>query len=122
MSQLSHPNTARVFLYGQLDDTGTDGVGDRLEGGFGDDVILAERARQWAPAPDGGSAVWVRQTVESVDGEEKRVSNLWLSRFDGSAAVPLTRGSDTVAAPAISPDGTRYGAADRRRDGKALGY
>ncbi len=71
-----------------------------------DDLLLAESASSWALAPDGKLAVWVRTSVEKVDGEEKRVSNLWLTRLADGASWAMTRGNDMVAAPALSPDGT----------------
>ncbi len=70
-----------------------------------DDILLAERASSWAVSPDGSLAAWVRITVEKVGGEEKRVSNLWLSRLADGTSAALTRGQDTVAEPAFSPDG-----------------
>ncbi|MFI5166098.1 MAG: prolyl oligopeptidase family serine peptidase [Thermoanaerobaculales bacterium] len=70
-----------------------------------DDILLAERATGWAVSPDGTLAAWVKSTVEKVDGEEKRVANLWLSHLNDGTALQLTRGQDTVSAPAFSPDG-----------------
>ncbi len=70
-----------------------------------DDVVLAERASSWTVSPDGMLAAWVRATVEKVGGEEKRVSNLWLSRLADGTSFALTRGQDTVSAPEFAPDG-----------------
>ena len=77
-----------------------------------DDVVLAESAREWTLARDGSLAAWVKSTVEKVDGEQKRVANLMLSRLGGQGAgkadaepLPLTRGRDHVSSPAFSPDG-----------------
>lgn len=78
-----------------------------------EDLLLAESVRATAVSRDGRLAVWVKATVVRVEGEEKRVTNLWLSRLTeagGAAgeplpAVELTRGQDTVSAPAFSPDG-----------------
>jgi dipeptidyl aminopeptidase/acylaminoacyl peptidase len=70
-----------------------------------DDILLAESASSWAISPDGTLAVWVRSTVEKVDGEEKRVSNLWLTRLADGTSFPMTRGKDTVSSPAFAPDG-----------------
>lgn len=69
-----------------------------------DDVVETERANGWTVSRDGRLAAWVRSTVETVDGEERRVENLWLTRLDGDSQQ-LTRGKDRAAAPAFSPDG-----------------
>ena len=70
-----------------------------------DDLVSSERAEGLAVSPDGRLAVWVQSTVEKVEDEEKRVSNLWLHRLDAGEPVPLTRGLDRAAKPAFSPDG-----------------
>jgi dipeptidyl aminopeptidase/acylaminoacyl peptidase len=72
-----------------------------------DDIVLAETASGWTISPDGALAAWVRSTVEKVDGNEKRVSNLWLTRLADGVSFAMTRGQDTVAAPAFAPDGAR---------------
>ncbi len=72
-----------------------------------DDVLLAEAGAGWTISPDGSLAAWVRSTVEKVDGAEKRVSNLWVTRLTDGASFAMTRGQDTVAAPAFAPDGAR---------------
>ena len=72
-----------------------------------DDFARQERASEWTFSPDGSLAVWVRSTVEKVDAEEKRVANLWLTGLGEGRSQPLTRGSDTVSDPAVSPDGRR---------------
>ena len=86
-----------------------------------DDILLAERATGWAVAPDGASAAWVKSTVEKVDSEEKRVSNLWLSRLADGTALQLTRGQDTVSAPAFSPDGAHVAFLSTRKAPGAKG-
>ncbi|MDD5562782.1 MAG: prolyl oligopeptidase family serine peptidase [Thermoanaerobaculaceae bacterium] len=72
-----------------------------------DDILLAETASGWTISPDGAVAAWVRSTVEKVDGTEKRVSNLWLTRLTDGTSFAMTRGQDTVSAPAFAPDGAR---------------
>lgn len=80
-----------------------------------DDLVRAESARAWDVASDGSFAVWLRSTVEKVEGEEKRVENLWISRLDsvggdrpegepGRPSRPLTRSRDSISSPALSPD------------------
>ena len=70
-----------------------------------DDLILAESLDAWVVAPDGRSVVWVRSTVEKVDGTETSVSNLWRSRLKEGSPKALTRGRDRISAPKFSPDG-----------------
>ena len=70
-----------------------------------DDVVRAESARELDLSPDGRLAAWVRSTVEDVEGEEKRVSRLWLSREGSPDPLQLTRGGGRVSAPRFSPDG-----------------
>ncbi len=84
-------------------------AGETVRGGEWsvDDVVLEERASEWVLARDGTRAVWVRSEVVGEGKEEQRVSNLWLTRLREGESVPLTRGHDTVSAPAISPDGKR---------------
>lgn len=78
-----------------------------------EDLLLAESVRATAVSRDGRLAVWTKSTVATVEGEEKRVAHLWLSRLTETAgaageplpAVELTRGQETISAPAFSPDG-----------------
>ncbi len=69
-----------------------------------DDVVKAESVGELVLSRDGRLAVWVRSTVETAGGEEKRVSNLWLTRTGSAESVRLTRGLDTVSSPSFSPD------------------
>ena len=70
-----------------------------------DDVVEAESARDWAVSPDGSRAVWVKSTVGKVEGVEKRVARLWMTRLADGTSVQLTRGTDSASSPAFSPDG-----------------
>ncbi len=70
-----------------------------------DDMVAGEAVRDIAVSDDGRLVAWVRSSVQTVDGDEKRVSNLWLTRAEDASTVQLTRGTDTVSAPAFSPDG-----------------
>ena len=77
-----------------------------------EDLVRTERASDWDLAADGSFAVWLRSTVEKVEGEDRRLSRLWLSRLDAESegtdaapnARPLTRGPDDVSAPRLAPD------------------
>lgn len=70
-----------------------------------DDIVLAQRANGWALSPDGSVAVWTKSVVEKHEGEEKRVSHLWLTRLREGVSTQLTYGTDSASAPAFSPDG-----------------
>ncbi|MGD2115935.1 MAG: hypothetical protein PVG07_12825, partial [Acidobacteriota bacterium] len=80
-----------------------------------DDLVRTEVVEGLAVSRDGRAAAWIRSTVVTVDGEERRIGNLWLTRFgpDPVAAggpiesIPLTRTRDRMASPAFSPDGRR---------------
>jgi len=85
-----------------------------------DDIVRMESANGATLSRDGRSAAWIRSTVETVDGVEQRVGNLWLNRLgepargqlgDAEPAKPeplqLTRGRNGMSSPAFSPDGTR---------------
>ena len=71
-----------------------------------DDLVHAERAGSWDLAPDGSLAVWVKTTVETVEGKEQAVDNLWLTPLSAEAeSRQLTRGTASISGPEISPDG-----------------
>ncbi len=90
-----------------------------------EDLLAAETASQWAVSSDGRLAVWVHTAVVKVEDEEKRLSNLRLSRLgpassetEANAALPaiaLTRGQQVVSVPAFSPN-SRYVAFLSTRD------
>lgn len=70
-----------------------------------EDLVRGERASDWDVASDGSFAVWLRSTVEKIEGEEKRISRLWLSPLAGKTKPrPLTRGPDDIDSPKLSPD------------------
>lgn len=87
-----------------------------------DDLVRGERASDWDLASDGSFAVWLRSTVEKVEGEDKRIERLWRSSLadPGSAdpgdakPVPLTRGKDDVSSPRLSPDDRHVAFLSRR--------
>ncbi|MBM3298009.1 MAG: hypothetical protein FJY83_10490, partial [Candidatus Aminicenantes bacterium] len=68
-----------------------------------DDILLAERASQWAVSPDGKWAVWIKTKMD----KEKNglVSDLFLTDLSAGRARQLTRSLEKCAAPAWSPDG-----------------
>jgi len=70
-----------------------------------DDLVLHEQAQAWAISRDASMAAFVKSTVTKVEGEEQRVSNLWLARLDREDTRALTRGNKQVSAPSFSPDG-----------------
>ncbi len=70
-----------------------------------DDLLLDERAAGWTLSPDGRLAAWTKSLVEKNNGEEIRVSQLWLTRLTDNSSLPLTRGIDSVSSPVFSPDG-----------------
>lgn len=72
-----------------------------------EDLVTAETITGWDVDSGLGRVVWVRTSVENVDGEQKRVSNLWMTPLAGGESRQLTRGTDVVSRPRLSPDG-RY--------------
>lgn len=72
-----------------------------------DDVVNPESAGSWTLSRDGATAVWSRSQVERVEGQERRVGNLWLTRLgEGEPqSFQLTRGRDGAGSPRISPNG-----------------
>lgn len=77
-----------------------------------EDLVRAEDVGGLEIAADGSVAVWVKETVGSVDGESKRVGQVWRARFDDPSAdpaeiepEPLTRDAAGVGGRlALSPD------------------
>jgi Tol biopolymer transport system component len=56
-------------------------------------------------SPDGQ---WVAYTVTTIDEEkDKRDSNVWMVKWDGSAQLQMTSSPDNESSPRWSPDG-RY--------------
>ena len=54
-------------------------------------------------SPDGN---WVAYTLTTVDAEkDKRNSDIWMVRWDGSERLQLTSSEDNESAPRWSPDG-----------------
>ncbi|MEP7117838.1 MAG: prolyl oligopeptidase family serine peptidase, partial [Acidobacteriota bacterium] len=54
-------------------------------------------------SPDG---IWVAYTVTAIDAEkDKRNTDLWMARWDGSEQVQLTSSPDNESSPRWSPDG-----------------
>lgn len=70
-----------------------------------DDLILVEKASDWAVSPDGRHAAWSQSRVEKIDDEEKRVADIWLVEIAGGEPRQMTRAAASVGALAFSPDG-----------------
>src|SRR5438105_15791189 len=69
------------------------------------DVFNLEYAADPQISPDGQWVVYVRQYSDIMT--DKRYSNLWLVRADGSDHRPLTTRQFTETTPRCSPDGKR---------------
>jgi len=68
-----------------------------------DDLGKLRDVRDPQRSPDGR---WVAYTVSSVDvDKDKRNTDIWMSRWDGSEQVRLTSSPDRESAPRWSPDG-----------------
>ena len=69
------------------------------------DVFELEHASDPQISPDGQAVVYVRNFMDIMT--DRRRSNLWTIRFDGSKHRPLTSGMENDSSPRWSPDGTR---------------
>ncbi|MDX1645303.1 MAG: DPP IV N-terminal domain-containing protein, partial [Thermoanaerobaculia bacterium] len=69
------------------------------------DVFELEWASDPQISPDGGWIAYVRNFMDIQ--RDRRASNIWLVRFDGSEHRPLTSGSAQNTSPRWSPDGER---------------
>ena len=69
------------------------------------DIFNLEYATSPEISPDGQWVVYVRQYFDVMT--DRRYSNLWIARSDGSDHRPLTAGKYTEGEPAWSPDGKR---------------
>ena len=65
-------------------------------------------------------ANWVAYTVQSVDsGEDKRITHIWMTRFDGAQTVQLTsRPKENETKPRFSPDSRFISLLSERTDEK----
>jgi dipeptidyl aminopeptidase/acylaminoacyl peptidase len=60
---------------------------------------------------------WVAYTVRAVDlGKDKRATNLWLAKWDGSSNRALTFGDKSQFSPRFSPDGKQLAFLSGRGD------
>lgn len=69
------------------------------------DVFSLEYASEPQVSPDGQMVVYVRQWSDPMT--DRRYSNIWLVRSDGSGHRPITSGKFTDGSPRWSPDGKR---------------
>ena len=76
-------------------------------------------------SPDGD---WVAYTVTTIDAEkDKRNTDIWMARWDGTAQQQLTSSADNENSPRWSPDGTYLaflasrGTEDEKKHGHAHG-
>src|SRR5712691_5113753 len=68
-------------------------------------------------SPDGA---WVAYTVARVDSARDRYdSDVWMTRWDGSASVRLTTSDESESSPRWSPDGRTLAFLSKRQGSKA---
>jgi dipeptidyl aminopeptidase/acylaminoacyl peptidase len=68
-------------------------------------------------SPDG---VWVAYTVAHVDSAKDRFdSDVWMTRWDGTASVRLTTSDESESSPRWSPDGRTLAFLSKRQGSKA---
>jgi dipeptidyl aminopeptidase/acylaminoacyl peptidase len=91
-------------------------IPDRLSAS---DIFRLQFAADPRISPDGKSVVYVRRMADIMS--DKRISNLWVVRLDGSEDRPLTTGTYSDSSPRWSPDGTRI-AFISDRDGRPQLY
>src|SRR5271165_797206 len=83
-----------------------------------DDLAKLQRVGSPAVSPDGD---WVVYTVSQVDTkEDKSQTRLWMVKWDGSANLQLTFGTEGASSPRFSPDG-KYISFMSSRPGPAKG-
>ena len=69
------------------------------------DIFSLEYAADPQVSPDGQWVAYVRQWSDAMS--DRRYSNIWLVKSDGSGHRPLTSGKTNDASPRWSPDGKR---------------
>jgi dipeptidyl aminopeptidase/acylaminoacyl peptidase len=84
------------------------------------DVFRVQFASDPQISPDGRRIVYVRQSADI--STDRRVANLWIVNFDGTAHRALTAGTYSDSSPRWSPDGTRLAFISDRDGGKPQLY
>ncbi len=82
------------------------------------DIFQLEYADAPAISPDGAWIAYVRRWSDPMT--DRRYSNIWVVRRDGSGHRPLTSGKFSEESPAWSPDGTRLAFVSNRGGGRQL--
>lgn len=83
-----------------------------------EDIFELEYASDPRISPDGERIVYVRNFMDVMS--DRRRSNLWLIRFDGSEHRPLTTGLRNDSSPRWSPDGKQLLFRSTGEDGAQL--
>lgn len=83
-----------------------------------DDLTRLREVRDPQLSPDGQ---WVAYVVASIDAkEDKSISHIWMSSYDGKTHLQMTAGQESEMAPRWSPDG-QYLSFTSSRKGAAKG-
>jgi dipeptidyl aminopeptidase/acylaminoacyl peptidase len=80
-----------------------------------------DRLREVSSPQVSADGNWVAYTVSTVDRDaDKRITNLWMTSWDGAQQIQLTHDTESASSPRWSPDG-KYLSFVSSRPGKAKG-